>query len=199
MRILSGPHYGKVGTNLAYPLLDSAGRMQGVLTTQLDLDWLGGLLTRNDFPPTTALVLTDSSGEGSFPLSRSPEIYRQIFTGFPVQAMASGDEGVTAGIGLSGNACLFAFVRLSPPWQEIWLLSASPGIGPWARLIASCSATSSGWAWWRFLPWPQPVRREPLFVQPVKKLRILTERLAAGDLSAVAWPRLHGGRAGPPG
>jgi C4-dicarboxylate-specific signal transduction histidine kinase len=107
---------GKVGNNLAYPILDGAGRLQGVLTTQLDVDWLGGLLAKSDFPPTTAMVLTDSSRQVLF---RYPEPQKYIGEMLPdvlIKPMASSDEGVASGVGLPGDARLFAFARLSLPW-----------------------------------------------------------------------------------
>ena len=36
-----------------------------------------------------------------------------------IKAMATGDEGVAEGVGLPGDERLFAFARLSPPWQEL--------------------------------------------------------------------------------
>ena len=186
---LVGRVSGKVGNNLAYPILDGAGQMQGVLTTQLDLDWLGGLLAKNDFPPTTALVLTDSSRKVLFRYPDPQKYIGKMLPDFLIKTMASGDEGVTAGVGLPGDERLFAFARLSPPWQEGWVLIGLPrdwAVGPVNRIL------------WRNLIWLGLVALfamaaawyggDLFIVRPVKKLRTITERLAEGDLSVRAGP-----------
>ncbi len=101
-----------ISINLAYPVLDDAGRLQGVVTAGLDLTWLGSQLAKSDFPPTSALVLTDSTGKVLF---RYPDPLKYIGTMLPevlMKAMTAGDEGVAEGIGLPGDARLFAFARL---------------------------------------------------------------------------------------
>ena len=65
----------KYSINLAFPILDDAGRLQGVLTAGLDLHWLGSLLAKSDFPPGTAMGLTDSTGKVLF---RYPEPLKYI-------------------------------------------------------------------------------------------------------------------------
>ena len=90
-----------------------------MLTASLDLHWLGSLLAKSDFPPTTAMGLTDSTGKVLF---RYPEPLKYIGKMLPdvlIKAMTAGDEGVAAGVGLPGDPRLFAFARLSPPWQEM--------------------------------------------------------------------------------
>ena len=116
----------KYSINLAYPILDDAGRLQGVLTASLDLHWLGSLLAKSDFPPSTAMVLTDSTGKVLF---RYPEPLQYIGKMLPdvlIKAMTTGDEGVAEGVGLPGDARLFAFARLSPPWQEMCVTIGLP-------------------------------------------------------------------------
>ena len=180
---------GKYGNNLAYPILDGEGRFQGALTTQLNLDWLGSLLAKSDFPPTTAMVLTDSSRKVLF---RYPEPQKYIGKMLPdvlVKAMTNSDEGVAAGVGLPGDERLFAFTRLSPPWQEMWVFIGLPrdwAVGPVNRAL------------WRNLIWLGLVALfamaaawyggDLFIVRPVKKLRAVTERLAAGDLRVRAGP-----------
>ena len=124
---------GKYGNILACPIVDGEGRFQGALPTQLNLEWLGSMLAKSDFPPTTAMVLTDSSRKVIF---RYPEPQKYIGKMLPdvlIKAMTSGDEGVAAGVGLPGDQRLFAFARLSPPWQEMWVLIGLPrdwAVGP---------------------------------------------------------------------
>ena len=191
---------GRYGNNLAYPILDGEGRFQGALTTQLNLEWLGSLLAKSDFPPTTAMVLTDSSRKVLF---RYPEPQKYIGKMLPdvlIKAMTTSDEGVAAGVGLPGDERLFAFARLSPPWQEMRVFIGLPrdwAVGPVNRAL------------WRNLIWLGLVAifamaaawygGDLFIVRPVKKLRGVTERLAAGDLSGARRPRLRGGRTGPPG
>ena len=40
--------------------------------------------------------------------------------------MSTGDEGVAEGIGLPGDQRLFAFARLSPPWQDMHMAIGLP-------------------------------------------------------------------------
>jgi signal transduction histidine kinase len=180
---------GKYGNNLAYPILDGDGRFQGALTTQLNLHWLGSLLAKSDFPSTTAMVLTDSTWKVLF---RYPEPLKYIGKMVPdslVRVMTISDEGMAAGIGLPGDARLFAFARLSPPWQKIRLAIGLPrdwAVGPVNRAL------------WRNLIWLGLVAifamaaawygGDLFIVRPVKKLRAVTERLAAGDLSVHTGP-----------
>ena len=114
------------------PILDDTGRLQGVITAGLDLHWLGSLLAKSDFPPGTALVLTDATGKVLF---RYPEPLKYIGRMLPealIKAMTTGDEGVAAGVGLPGDERLFAFTRLSPPWQDLRVAIGLPkDMGDW--------------------------------------------------------------------
>ena len=180
---------GKYGNNLAYPILDGEGRFQGALTTQLNLEWLGSLLAKSDFPPTTAMVLTDSSRKVLF---RYPEPQKYIGKMLPdvlIKAMTKSDEGVAAGVGLPGDERLFAFARLSPPWQEMWVFIGLPrdwAVGPVNRTL------------WRNLIWLGLVAifamaaawygGDLFIVRPVRKLQAVTGQMAAGDLTVRAGP-----------
>ena len=176
-----GPHHRKYSLNLSYPDSGRRGRLQGVLTAGVDLNWLGSQLAKSDFPPSTALVLTDSTGKVLFRYPEPLKYIGKMLPDFLIKAMTAGDEGVAEGVGLPGDARLFAFARLSPPWQEMRLLIGLPRNGPLLRLIGTCGAISSGWVWWRFWPWPRPGLASGMFiVRPVRKLRQVTDRLAAG-------------------
>ncbi len=111
----------KYSLNLAYPILDEAGRLQGVLTAGLDLQWLGSQLAKSDFPPGSALVLTDSTWKVLFRYPDPLQYLGKMLPDVLIKAMTAGDEGVAAGVGLPGDARLFAFARLSPPWQEMYV------------------------------------------------------------------------------
>ena len=69
------------------------------------------MLAKSDFPPTTAIVLSDSSRKVLF---RYPEPQKYIGKMLPdvlIKAMTRGDEGVAAGVGLPGDP---ASLRLRP-------------------------------------------------------------------------------------
>lgn len=172
---------------LSYPVLDAAGRFNGLLLFGVDLERLGSLLVKSDFPPSTALGLIDSTGKILF---RYPEPWKYIGKKSPdflSKAMSAKDEGVAEGIGLPGDDRLYAFTRLAPPWQEMRLAVGLPrewAVGPvnrelrhnlaWLSLVGLLTMAA---AWYG----------SGLFIlQPVKKLRDVTERLAAGDLTARA-------------
>jgi len=183
--------------NLAYPILDNAGRLQGVLTAALDLQWLGSLLAKSDFPPSTAVVLTDTTWKVLF---RYPEPLKYIGTMLPdvlIKVMSAGDEGVAKGIGLPGDARLFAFARLSPPWQEMRVALGLPeewAVGKvnrdlkrnliWLGLVAILAVAA---AWFG---------ADLFIVRPVRKLRGVTERLAAGNLTVRSGPDYQVGELG---
>ncbi len=175
---------GKFGNNLSWPIIDSAGRFQGAIVTQFDLDWLPGLLAKDDFPPTTALVLTDTSRKV---LWRYPEPEKYLGKMLPAaffKPMDVSDEGIASGGGLPGDPRLFAFARLAPPWNNLYMTIGLPmdwAVAPvnrslWRNLIFlglvalfSITAALSG--------------IEVLVLRPVKRLQGVTERLAAGDMT----------------
>ena len=129
---------GKYGNNLAYPILDSEGRFLGALTTQFGLDWLPGLLAKDDFPPTTAIVMTDTSRKV---LWRYPEPEKYLGKMVPAaffKPMDVSDEGVAAGEGLPGDPRLFAFARLAPPWHNLYMTIGLPmdwAVAPVNRIL----------------------------------------------------------------
>lgn len=178
---------GKYSLNMSYPLLNQAGQLQGVLVIGLDLNWLGSLLAKSELSPGTAMGLTDSSGKVLF-RSPDPQKYsgRKVL-GAIVQGMKSGNEGVAEGVGLPGDLRLFAFVRLSPPWQEMFVVIGLP---------RDLALTRVNRELWNNLAWLLGVGLLALaaawfgsgwfIIRPVRKLREVTERLAAGDLTARA-------------
>ncbi len=189
---------GKYGSNLAYPILDGEGRFLGALTTQLNLDLLPSLLAKSEFPPTTAIGLTDSSRKILWRYPEPEKYLGQMLPEALLKPMASSDEGVAAGVGLPGDPRLFAFVRLSPPWQEMWMTMGLPrdrAVGPvniilrrnlfWLGLVALLAMAA---AWYG---------GELFLVRPVSKLRGAT---AGGrGFGGTGRPGFPGGRTGPPG
>ena len=194
---LEGRISGKYSFNMSYPILDDRGRLQGVVTASIDLPWLGSQLARSDFPPTTALALIDASGKTLF---RYPEPLKYIGKIMPdplVKAINSHDEGVVEVVGLPGDVRLVGFTRLSPPWQDLRLAVALPkewAVGPvnrdlrrnlvWLGLVAILALAA---AWFG---------SGLVVVRPVRNLRRLTGRLAAGDLSKRVGPAYPVGELG---
>ncbi len=186
---ISEPILGRVSKkyqiNLSYPILDEAGRFQGVLTAGLDLHWLGSLLAKSDFPPGTAIGLTDATGKTLF---RYPEPLKYVGKMLPkalIQAMAAGNEGVAAGVGLPGEERLFAFARLSPPWQDLRVAIGLPREWAidkvnrdlrrnlvWLGLVAILALAAARFGGNLFI------------LRPVDKLLKVTRRLTHGDLTA---------------
>jgi PAS domain S-box-containing protein len=175
--------------NLAFPILDEAGRFQGAVTAGIDLQWLGGLLAKSDFPPITAIVLSDASHKVFFRYPEPLKYTGKMIPDFIIKDMTGRDEGVSAGVGLPGDERLFAFARLSPPWQEMWVFFGLPrdwAVGPVNRalernliflgLVALFAMAAAWYGAGLFI------------VQPVKRLLTVTERLAAGDLSLRSGP-----------
>jgi signal transduction histidine kinase len=194
---LLGRITGKYSFNMSYPIIDELGHLQGAIAASADLHWLGGLLAKSDLPPGTALVLTDGAGKVLF---RYPEPLKYLGRMLPevlIQAMTTGDEGVAAGVGLPGDARLFAFARLAPPWQEMRLAIGLPrdlALGKvnrdlwrsliWLGLVALLAIAA---AWYG---------GELFIVRPVRRLRGVIERLAAGDLTGRAGPDYEVGELG---
>jgi signal transduction histidine kinase/HAMP domain-containing protein len=188
---------GKYGHNLAYPILDSQGRFQGALTIQLNLQWLGNLLAKSNFPPTTAIGLTDSTWKVLFHYPEPQKYNGKMFPDALIKAMTSSAEGVAAGVGLPGDERLFAFTRLAPPWEDIRLAVGLPqewAVAPvnrtllrnllWLGLVTLFAIVA---AWFG---------GDLFIVRPVQKLRAITDHLAAGDLTVRAGPRTKVGELG---
>jgi signal transduction histidine kinase len=180
---------GKYSLSMSYPILDASGRLQGVVVAAVDLDWLGNLLAKSDLPPSTGLVLAGAGGKILF---RYPEPLKYTGRRLPdpvIQAMSSHDEGMLESVGLPGDQRLVAFTRLPAPWQDGRVaigLPKAPVLAQvnrdlkrnliWLGLVAVLAMAAAWWGSGWFI------------LQPVKKLRGVTERLAGGDLSARAGP-----------
>lgn len=194
---LLGRISGKYNLPFAYPVMDENGRLQAVLYAGLDLEWLGNLLAKSDFPPTTALVLTDATGKVLF---RYPDPLRYTGRMAPaplIQPMATQVEGVAEGVGLPGDVRLFAFARLSPPWQDLRLAIGLPkdlaitqvnrDLGRnliWLGLVALLSLVAAWFGGNSFI------------LQPVAKFLEVTRRLTGGDLTARTGPLYQAGELG---
>jgi signal transduction histidine kinase len=182
---IQGRLTNKYVINLAYPILDEAGRLQGVVTAGLDLHWLGRRLVRSDFPPSTALGLVDAKGKVLFRYPEPQKYSGNMASDVLIKAMSSRDEGVAEGMGLPGDQRLFAFVRLSPPWQELLVAIGLPREWALARVNREL---------WRHLMWLAAVALLALaaarfganifIIQPLARLLAVTRRLSEGELTA---------------
>jgi PAS domain S-box-containing protein len=170
--------------NLAFPILDEAGRFQGAVCASIDLQWLGGLLAKSNLPPTTAIVLSDASHKVFFRYPEPLKYSGRMLHDHLIKEMAGRNEGVSAGVGLPGDERLFSFARLSPPWQEKWVLFGLPrdwAVGPVNRALGrnliflglvALFAIAAAW-----------YGGEWFVVRPVRRLLSVTAHLAAGDLT----------------
>ena len=185
---LQGRTTNKYLINLAYPILDDAGRLQGVLTAGLDLTWLGSQLAKSDFPPSTAMGLTDATGKV---LYRYPDPLKYVGKMLPMglsRPWPPSTKGWQRG-GVAGDERLFAFARLSPPWQEFRVAIGLPtewaiekvnrGLRRNLIWLGSVAILALAAAWYF---------GDLFVVRPVRKLRGVTELLAAGDLKCVLAP-----------
>jgi signal transduction histidine kinase len=187
----------KYTINLSYPLLDNAGRLQGVVVAGVDLQWLGSLLAKNELPPGAASGLVDPSGKVLFrypePLVYSGKMSSEAL----VKAIAGRDEGVAEGVGLPGDLRLYGFARLSSPWQELSVVIGLPK--KWAVAKADRDL-------WRNLIWLGLVAilslaaawyGSDIFIRrEVNKLLGVTRRLTGGDLAVRTGAPYRGGELG---
>jgi signal transduction histidine kinase len=188
---------GKYTLILSYPIIDDTRRVRGAIVAGLNLNWLGGLLDKSELPPSTALVLADAAGKVLF---RYPEPLKYLGKKMPdflIKDMTSRSEGVEEGIGLPGDKRLFGFVRLAPPWQNMRVVIGLPkdsALGRvnqdlrrnliWLGLVALLAMTA---AWFG---------SEFFIVRQVRRLRLLIEHVAAGDLTVRCGPEYAVGELG---
>ncbi|HXF69651.1 MAG TPA: ATP-binding protein [Thermoflexus sp.] len=105
---------GRPALPLAYPMVDAAGQVRGVLAAGLDLGWLNQLATTVPVPSDASMTLLDQRGTI---LARYPPSIALIGTSFPEalwQAIRSAPEGVgVEGIGPDGKRRLYVSMALA--------------------------------------------------------------------------------------
>lgn len=110
----------------AYPVLNEAGELQGVISTGLDVGWVYGYAERTALPQETLVMVIDASGTV---LARTKE--REAWVGKQVPeaeifrtVLASGGPGTAEALGVDGVRRLYAFA----PWPGAvgWLLVSPP-------------------------------------------------------------------------
>ena len=103
----------KPSMNFGYPILDGAGRLSGVVTGGVTLDWLNAYLARLSLPSDAILIVIDPAG---IVLARQPD--PEVWVGKPVgetqvgRTVLSEGEGSAEMTGLDGKQRLFAFAPL---------------------------------------------------------------------------------------
>jgi signal transduction histidine kinase len=188
---------GKYNLNMSYPILDQGGQAQGVVVIGVDLDWLGSLLVRSEFPAGTALGLVDTNGKILFRYPEPQKYHGKMLPEVLIKTMHHRDEGVADGVGLPGDQRLFAFVRLSPPWQELRVAIGLPRDWVLSRVNREL---------WRNLMWLAAVAMLALaaarlgakifILQPVARLLEVAGHLTKGDLAARSGAPYQAGELG---
>jgi diguanylate cyclase (GGDEF)-like protein len=108
------PRTGRLILTLAHPAIDAAGSVWAVVFAELDLGWMARLAARANFPPGTALTVTDATG---IVLARYPDpgqwtgrslAERSVFQAIKQRSR----EGTIEAAGPDGIPRLFAFAPL---------------------------------------------------------------------------------------
>jgi signal transduction histidine kinase len=192
---------GQTILTLAYPVLDTAGRVQAVVFAELDLAWIHKLLTEAQLPQEAAFVVIDQHGTV---LTREPDRERwvgQSALSTPIfrTMLEQGKEGTAEGIGLDGNRRLFGYGPLitSPKAGTAYVVVAVPIAAAFAefkRLLARqlvglglVAALIIAATW---------IGSDLVLRRRVKTLVSATDRLRLGDLSARAGLRYGHGQMG---
>ena len=195
--LVKGRLTGRYAFDLAYPIANRQGDLQGVILVGTNLEWWGNLLTQMGFTPDTAMVFSDSSQKVLF---RYPDPEKYLGRELPkalIKAMAVSNAGVAAGVGLPGDPRLFAFARLAPPWQEMWVSIGLPkevAVAPAKQamkrnlvflFLVAFLALAAAWYFGEYFVF-----------RPVQGLLGVTKRLAAGDLTVRAGAAYQKGELG---
>ena len=164
----------------AYPVLDTAGRVQAVVFAGLDLAWISGLLLEAQLPQGSAIIVMDHNGTL---LARYPDSARWIGKSVlttPIfrTILEQQREGTAKGMGHDGIQRLFGYRPLisSSRAGDTYVVVTVPRL--LARQIAvlglvAALVTAATW-----------VGSDLVLRHRVKTLVSATERLRLGDLSA---------------
>jgi two-component system cell cycle sensor histidine kinase/response regulator CckA len=175
---------------VAHPLLDTAGRVSRVLVATIELSELSLLMSRADLPPSATFTLIDRSGiilarvpggdswighrvPGALPVESAEEAaaeranetegvdgVRRLYVTVPVHARVP--TGINLSMGIDHDAAFSESDRIYRGY--LWLLAIVSVAGLGAAAIGG-----------------------HLFVlRPMKALKLVTDRIAAGDLTARA-------------
>lgn len=172
----------------AKAMRDDAGRVTGVLSLALDLNWLRQELAQTEHLEGTRLVVVDAKGKV---VTRHPDVDGRVGksaaqTPLLKAIAAHGGQGTVEGVGLEGTPSIIAFTPLLDtvsgpmtlwlslpkavivkPYQDELILTLSVGL---ALLLLVMALVYWG--------------GEKLLVQPLMKLFRAVARFGSGDLTA---------------
>ncbi|MEW5960821.1 MAG: PAS domain S-box protein, partial [Chloroflexota bacterium] len=151
---------GKAHLPLSYPVLDAAGRVQGVIVAGLDLKALNQSMAQTPLPPMAALIVIDRNGTILARYPNSEEwIGKTILTAPLIEAILTRSWGVVEVPDFDNITRLYAFSPLRHKGEkEIYLGVGVPRQAAfaqinrsWARNLAGLGLIgllALGVAWW---------------------------------------------------
>lgn len=180
---------GKTSANLAYPLLDAAGKPQAVVFIALDLGMLANRLVETiDLPSGATLAIVNNHGTI---LARQPDPEKWVGKSLPDAPLtdavfARKQEATLQVTGVDGVERLYVFKPFySTATEQIYVRAGIPTDTVYGDantlllrvgvLMALITAIAIGLAW---------VGGRTLVLRPVNALMGATRRLGLGDLSA---------------
>jgi signal transduction histidine kinase len=173
--------------NLAYPVLNPAGELQGIVFASLDLRWLGSFMNASPLPAGSTLRVIDPNG---IILASYPEGEIEIGQKMPEAALAQTvidqSSGLTQGRDASGAGRLYAYTPLQAGADSsVYLIISIPTQEALAEsnqvLTRNLLALAVGTLLALAIAW---VGTQFFFLRQVNSLVGVTQRLSTGDLSA---------------
>lgn len=180
----------------AYPVLDDAGQVLGVLTAGVRATSLAGLFDRLDLPPQAIFSIVDSQGVR---ICRKPESASapqpgDLVSGYSVWKCAAqpGDQGLYESRGSDSAPRLYAYAKLrlqgeSEPYLYLVVSMPKALLGLEALavmrrnmvLLALAGMLALAMAW---------IMGEKLLVLPLRRVTETAQRIGQGDLEARTGP-----------
>ena len=175
-------------STFAYPVLDDARQIQGIVIAGIDLAWLNQFIARTAFPPGSVLTVMDSTG---IVLARSAEpenwVGKQADAPIVKIIMERKSQGTVEAIGLDGVNRLYAFTPLGSQLQtgNAYVFVGIPTAVAYAQADQTLTRNLIALgvvmvlallaAWWG---------SDAMVLRPLNGLLKATTRLARGDLDA---------------
>jgi signal transduction histidine kinase len=104
---------GRPALGTAYPILDDAGQVRGVVFAGIDLAWLDSFVAEAQLPPGSSLTVIDSTG---IVLTHHPDPQSWRGMAMPdavMEPLLANSEIVNEGVGIDGVARLYGTTKLS--------------------------------------------------------------------------------------
>ncbi|MHB0987804.1 MAG: HD domain-containing phosphohydrolase [Bellilinea sp.] len=184
---------GKAIITLAYPILDDAGQLKGILVVGLDLEWMNHLVERAELPLGSSLTVIDHNGTILTHYPDHEKYVGKTFTEAPIvkTILESKTKGTTQALGIDGIDRLYAYLPLENAGEPVgYMYIGIPSAVVFAEadrvtntiLIGLIIVTALGLtAIW--------IGSDVFLLRRMNALLDATQRLAAGDLSARASVR----------